>query len=180
MTMGFEVFPLLEPYPSTFLTTSMPSLTWPKTTCFPACIKANLTVYMQQGDTTTQKFLFWAEITADRRLVWKFSETLVCPGLESLIDSPVLLVFGKQNNINGHNIYEHIWNNWAEEALQSDLDLGAHHPTTRSSLCKGRIVIHLCWDLHMIVGTHDLTRNAHLLEYIAHRSQWRTGDTSKV
>merc|ERR1719478_1731516 len=36
ITTGFEVFPLCEPTASHFFTTSMPSTTFPKTTCFPS------------------------------------------------------------------------------------------------------------------------------------------------
>jgi len=36
MTMGALVRPLLEPYDSIFLTTSMPSTTLPKTVCLPS------------------------------------------------------------------------------------------------------------------------------------------------
>merc|ERR550537_1380188 len=36
MTTGFEVLPLCDPTASTFFTTSMPSTTDPKTTCFPS------------------------------------------------------------------------------------------------------------------------------------------------
>ena len=38
MTIFLDVFPLLEPKDSIFFTTSMPSFTWPNTTCLPSSL----------------------------------------------------------------------------------------------------------------------------------------------
>lgn len=42
MTIFLDVFPLFEPKDSIFFTTSMPSLTWPNTTCLPSSLWGGL------------------------------------------------------------------------------------------------------------------------------------------
>lgn len=42
MTIFLDVFPLFEPKDSIFFTTSMPSLTWPNTTCLPSSLQGRL------------------------------------------------------------------------------------------------------------------------------------------
>merc|ERR1712085_142517 len=79
ITTGFEVFPLCEPTASTALTTSMPPVTDPKTTCLPSN-QSVFTVQRKNCEPLVPGPAFAMErIPGPVCLSWKFSSANLAP-----------------------------------------------------------------------------------------------------